>query len=174
MVSSAMVFYENCLPRWYAGLARWLKIPSRHNFMSRPIKKNKRVLIFGVFDGLHPGHKFFLRQTREYGDELIVVAARDKTVWNLKRKKPFSAERERLKHLEGAKEVSRAVLGDLKLGNYLAVKKFRPRVICFGYDQNKLRLDLQKWLKRNKITEVKLVRIKPYKPGKYHSTLLRK
>jgi len=36
---------------------------------------NKRVMVFGVFDGLHEGHKSFLRQARKYGGELRAVVA---------------------------------------------------------------------------------------------------
>ena len=40
----------------------------------------KKVLVFGTFDGLHEGHKDFLRQAKQYGDHLTVVVGRDSTV----------------------------------------------------------------------------------------------
>ena len=36
-----------------------------------------RVMCFGTFDLLHPGHEDYFRQAREFGDELIVVAWRN-------------------------------------------------------------------------------------------------
>lgn len=45
--------------------------------MRKLSKKFNRVMVFGVFDGLHPGHRAFLRQARKKGDKLIVVVARD-------------------------------------------------------------------------------------------------
>jgi len=32
----------------------------------------KKVMCFGAFDGLHPGHLDFFRQAKRYGDFLIV------------------------------------------------------------------------------------------------------
>ena len=49
---------------------------------------HQRVAVFGVFDGIHAGHQDFLRQAREYGDELVVIVARDKSVTQLKGKPP--------------------------------------------------------------------------------------
>ncbi len=45
------------------------------------------VMCFGTFDILHPGHLYFLRECEKYGDELIVVIARDATVEKVKEKK---------------------------------------------------------------------------------------
>ena len=38
-----------------------------------------RVMATGVFDILHLGHLYFLREARKLGDELVVVVATDKT-----------------------------------------------------------------------------------------------
>ena len=46
------------------------------------------VMCFGTFDTLHPGHLYFLRECRRYGDNLVVVIARDATVAKVKGKKP--------------------------------------------------------------------------------------
>ena len=63
---------------------------------------HQRVAVFGVFDGIHAGHQDFdgihaghqdfLRQAREYGDELVVIVARDKSVTQLKGKPPIHPE----------------------------------------------------------------------------------
>ena len=47
----------------------------------------KKVILFGTFDIFHKGHKNFLEQAQEFGDYLIVVIARDKTVKKIKGKK---------------------------------------------------------------------------------------
>src|SRR5207245_1761445 len=43
-----------------------------------------RVMATGVFDLLHPGHVYFLREARKLGDELWVVVARDSTARKFK------------------------------------------------------------------------------------------
>ena len=60
----------------------------------------KKVLIFGTFDGLHLGHLNFFEQAKEYGDYLIVVVARDKTVKRIKNRFPSKNEVERLRILQ--------------------------------------------------------------------------
>ena len=45
-----------------------------------------KVMVFGTFDYLHEGHKDFFRQAKQYGDELVVVVARDETVKQIKGK----------------------------------------------------------------------------------------
>lgn len=44
----------------------------------------KIVMAFGTFDVFHPGHEYYLTQAKKYGDILIVVVARDKTVEKVK------------------------------------------------------------------------------------------
>ena len=54
--------------------------------------KYKKVMAFGVFDRLHPGHIAFLKQAAGMGGELIVVLARDASVLKLKNKIPHHSE----------------------------------------------------------------------------------
>ena len=94
----------------------------------------KKVLVGGSFDLLHPGHAWFLRKSREYGDWLVVVVARDRTVKKRKGKNPIIPEDQRLKMVESLKPVDEAILGDEK--DFMeTVKKVKPDVIVLGYDQ---------------------------------------
>ena len=55
----------------------------------------KRVLVFGTFDLLHQGHRYFLTQARRFGDTLIAVVARDEFVEERKgrtRRSPWNGE----------------------------------------------------------------------------------
>ncbi|HEY4500387.1 MAG TPA: adenylyltransferase/cytidyltransferase family protein, partial [Candidatus Paceibacterota bacterium] len=47
----------------------------------------KRVMVFGTFDILHPGHLYFLRAAKKLGDYLIVSLARDVNVRKIKGRK---------------------------------------------------------------------------------------
>ena len=40
----------------------------------------KKVMVFGTFDIIHPGHIHLLKEAKEYGDFLIAVIGRDATV----------------------------------------------------------------------------------------------
>lgn len=130
----------------------------------------KKVLVFGTFDGLHPGHLNFLNQARKKGDFLIVVVARDKTVKKLKGHWPKFNEKERVGILKSLKFVDKAVLGDEK-NPYKIIKKIKPQVICLGYDQKFFVDNLKEELKKLKL-KTKVFRLKAFKPKKYHCSKL--
>lgn len=130
----------------------------------------KKVMVFGTFDLLHQGHINLFSQAKKYGDYLIAVIARDKTVVKVKDKKPVENEKKRLKSV--SKYVDKAVLGNLR-DKFAAIKKFKPDVICLGYDQAVFTDALKLELKKLKL-KTKIVRLKAYKPHLYKTTLLRK
>ena len=127
-------------------------------------------MVFGVFDRLHPGHRAFLRQTKKYGGDLMVVVARDHATIKLKRKWPQENEKARLQSVARLKIVSRAVLGDKRQGSYDVIKKYKPNVICFGYDQQRLYRDILDNMKQGKIPRIRLIKLKSYRPHKFHSS----
>ena len=61
----------------------------------------KKVIAFGTFDIFHLGHVSYLKQARKLGDYLVVIIARDKTVFQIKKQKTRNKEQERLKILLG-------------------------------------------------------------------------
>lgn len=58
-------------------------------------KNRKKVFVSGVFDSLHSGHIAFLKEASKYG-ELYVGLGSDKTIFQLKGRKPINSEDERL------------------------------------------------------------------------------
>ncbi len=124
-------------------------------------------MVFGTFDVLHPGHLNYFKQARRWGDYLIVVVARDKNVLKLKRKGPRNKEKKRLAGVRKLEIVDKAVLGFVS-DMFKVIEKFKPAVVCFGYDQ-KVGKDLIKKIKKAKI---KIKRLKSYKPKKYKSSLM--
>ena len=131
---------------------------------------HNKVMVFGTFDILHPGHLNFFKQAREFGNFLIAVIARDKTVLKIKGRLPKNNEKKRLKNLKNNNLIDKAVLGGLK-DKYEIIKKFRPDVICLGYDQKTFTEGL-----KNKIKDfglkIKIVILKSYKPEIYKSSKL--
>lgn len=132
----------------------------------------KKVMVFGVFDRLHPGHLSFLKQAKKYGEELIVALARDSVVRELKNKTPSQNERERMAVLRKIPDVNKVVLGDKKQGSYGVIKKYKPDMICLGYDQNRLAKNLRERMRSALFPSTHLVRLKAYYSRKFHTSKL--
>ncbi|MDO8523799.1 MAG: adenylyltransferase/cytidyltransferase family protein [bacterium] len=133
----------------------------------------KTVLVFGTFDGLHDGHRFFLREARKLGTKLIASVATDEVVSHIKNHPPVYHLEERLKALEASGLVHLAVAGDKEIGNWSAIKNWKPDIVAIGYDQMKLAEKLAEHIK-NENLPIAIVTIAPHKPDKLHSRLLAK
>jgi FAD synthetase len=131
----------------------------------------KIVVTFGVFDGFHPGHIDFLKQAQKYGEELVVVVARDKTVKKLKDHPSNFSEKERLKIIQKSKLADKVILGGLA-DPYKIIKKINPDVICLGYDQKYFTENLPEELKKMRL-KTKVYTMKPYQPKKYHTSIIK-
>lgn len=129
-----------------------------------------KVIVFGTFDMIHPGHRSFLKQARRHGEYLIVVVARDKTVQKVK-KKTVDPEKKRLKNMKDSRLADKVILGNL-VDKYAAIKKYRPHTICLGYDQKYFIDGLKKELERANLKKTKIIRLKPYKPEIYKTSKL--
>ncbi len=125
-----------------------------------------KVMCFGTFDLLHPGHLFYLKQAKKEGDFLIVVVARDENVIKIKKKKPIDNLKTRVKKIEQSGLADLIILGDLE-DKYQVVRNKKPDIICLGYDQ---KVDMNK-LKKN--FQGKIIRLNSYKPHIYKTSKLR-
>jgi len=139
----------------------------------------KKVLVFGTFDGLHEGHKDFLRQAKQFGDYLIVIVGRDSTIIKTKGRLPKFNEQERLKVVQDYKLVDQARLGNEappgeKLDPYKVVEEINPDIICLGYDQTYFADKLAEELPKRGLEHIKIERLRAFEPEKYHSSLLNK
>lgn len=123
----------------------------------------KKIMVFGTYDFFHLGHFNFFQQARIYGDYLVVVVARDKTVKKIKGNLPRNNERKRLREVK--KYADKAILGSLT-NRYKVIKKLKPDMICLGYDQE---ADLKKLKEFN----IPIKRLKPFKPEKYKSSKIK-
>ncbi|MFH1314850.1 MAG: adenylyltransferase/cytidyltransferase family protein [Candidatus Uhrbacteria bacterium] len=132
----------------------------------------KTTLVFGTFDGIHPGHDSFLAQARQLGDKLVVSVASDQFVRIIKQREPLLNEQGRLQAIKGHELVDDAIIGDRAIGNFESVQKVNPDTIALGYDQDQLADKLSEWIKKTG-SKIKVVRLKPYKPEQYKSTKLR-
>jgi FAD synthetase len=105
----------------------------------------RRVVATGTFDILHPGHLYYLEESRRLGDELFVIVARDANVRH--KPVPVIPEEQRLRMVSALKPVDHAVLGDLT-DMFRPVEEIRPDVITIGFnqhfDEDKLRQELSR------------------------------
>lgn len=137
------------------------------------MKNGKTVLVFGTFDGLHDGHRYFLREARKLGNRLIASVTTDEVIQRMKNHTPVYHLEERLQALEASELVHLAVAGDKVLGNWGAVRHWKPDIVAIGYDQTKLEEKLGEFIKTENLS-ITLVKISANAPDRLHSRLLRK
>ena len=134
-----------------------------------------RVICFGTFDCLHPGHHNYFKQARMFGEELIIIVARNENVKRNKGAYPLQGEKLRLttirRYIKENDYTDKVYLGDKKPG-YLAIKRFRPDYICVGYDQQVDSEKLNSEIKRFRLF-CKVKRLRAFHPEQYKSSIIK-
>ncbi len=131
----------------------------------------KKVMVFGVFDLLHPGHISFLKQAKKFGS-LIVSVARDKNVKKVKGKLPVFDEKKRIEHVKQLKLANKVVLGADK-DPIPHIKKEKPDIIALGYDQGTYVKNLSEQLQKVGL-KTNVIRLKPFRPEVFKSSIIRR
>lgn len=131
----------------------------------------KRVLVFGTFDILHPGHLYFLNQAKKYGDELVVVVARDTMVKDMKGKSPYFTQVERVNLVGSLSMVDTATLGDTP-GHWSMITKWKPHVICIGHDQSERHPSVQAQFAKLP-HQPRIIQIKAFNRDRYRSSMVK-
>ena len=133
------------------------------------MKRYRKIMVFGTFDILHPGHINFLEQAKKYGNYLIVVLARDENVKKIKGFFPRLDERARKKIVEALEMTDKVIYGDKK-DYFKKIAENKPDIICLGYDQ-KIPNNFKEELKKRGVV-TKIIRMKAYKPKRYKSSII--
>ncbi|MFT4303733.1 MAG: adenylyltransferase/cytidyltransferase family protein [Candidatus Woesearchaeota archaeon] len=131
----------------------------------------KKVMVFGTFNIIHPGHLHLFRQAKKYGEKLIVVLARDYTVKDLKGYEPLT-EIDRREKLLKIPTVDEVIFGNID-DKMKVVKDNQPDAICLGYDQSFFVEELEGFLNENNLN-IPIIRLNPYKQNIYKSSKLKK
>lgn len=136
----------------------------------------KTVLVFGTFDIIHPGHRWFLRHAGELGERIIAVVARDSFVKELKGKAPVSDQKTRMKTLKESGLVDEVMLADETIGTYGVLKQVKPDIICLGHDQRELKDNLEAYMAKHYREEEspRIHTLKPWLRWIYNSSLRNK
>ncbi len=125
-----------------------------------------KAIVFGVFDGLHEGHKYFLRQAAAKCDELTVVVTVPEIVQALKSRTPKHSYADRVAAIQVFDPKLKIVPSDAVLGEWSVLENLRPDIIFLGYDQKAIALELEKMA-------FPFTFLEPYEPEVYKSSLLR-
>src|SRR3989339_820475 len=119
-----------------------------------------KVMIFGTFDIIHPGHLYLFEEAKKLGDTLTVIVARDQTVLEVKGRA--------VQNNENLHIADKVILGNLA-DKYQVIKEEKPDIIALGYDQRAFVDSLNETLD----SKTKIVRLKPFKEDIYKSSKLR-
>jgi len=85
----------------------------------------------GCFDGLHPGHLFYLGYCRAQGDRLVVGINSDEYIANKKRTKPYFDAKQRKEVLLALNIAEDVIVFDEPNPNEF-IRKVHPQVHCTG------------------------------------------
>ena len=94
-----------------------------------------RVMVFGTFDHLHPGHTYVLDQAmKKKNAELFVIVGRDSNVQKIKGHTPLQSQDERMQAIKEKYPDATVLLGHES--DFLArIREVQPDLILLGYDQ---------------------------------------
>ncbi len=124
-----------------------------------------RGMVFGVFDGLHEGHKRFLSDAYGRTTSLVVVVARDVSTRARKGKMPKMSEAERVKAVSDYLKDATVVLGDEHEGSWHVIDEHDPERVFLGYDQGEMSRELKRM-------GIPFTFLDAYEPGKCKSSKL--
>ncbi len=93
-----------------------------------------KVMASGVFDVLHLGHIHYLKESKSFGNYLIVVVASDYTAKKHGKNLIFN-ENERRDLISELKVVDKAIIGHSSDNIFQTVNEIKPDIITLGYNQ---------------------------------------
>lgn len=132
----------------------------------------RKVMVFGVFDRLHDGHRHFLRQARSEGDWLVAVVTPDHIVHQLKGHMPEEHAGDRMELLNREGLADQIIEGDIELGSWDVLRNHKPHIVALGYDQDALRTEIEATVGQWGWA-LEVLMMQPHKPATHHSRINR-
>ncbi|OQX28806.1 MAG: hypothetical protein B0D92_07005 [Spirochaeta sp. LUC14_002_19_P3] len=133
----------------------------------------KTVLVFGTFDSLHPGHRWFLRRAAAFGNRLVAAVARDEFVAAWKGQAPSAGQEQRLTALLESALADEAVLSDEQVHSYKILQRIKPDIVCLGHDQHALKEDMESYLKTHGDCNPRIIVLPPWQRRRYSSSRIK-
>lgn len=131
-----------------------------------------RVMCFGTFDILHPGHISFLKKARAYGDKLYVIVSNDARRRTIAGGiSPVHTQKERALLLQELRTVTQALPGHVH-DILFHIKKVHPDIIVLGHDQVFGVDILNAWI-RTQARPPKIFRLRAFKRRRYSTTRIK-
>ena len=132
-----------------------------------------RIMVFGTFDIVHPGHENLFEQARSLAEHpyLIVSVGRDEVVERIKGLRPRNSEEERRAVLALHPLVDEAMVGD-RDGYLDHIKTAKPDIIALGYDQKGYYVDTLEHDLSAAGLSTKIARLKAHKSEEYKTSKL--
>lgn len=132
----------------------------------------RKVMAFGTFDVLHPGHVKYLEAARALGDYLVVIVTTDKNVEKFKGKKPVYPQDERAQIVGALRCVDEAVVG-FEDDFYRTIAENKPSVLALGHDMRESDSEVRSECRKTGV-ECEVVRIPAFMPEKHKSSEIKK
>jgi tRNA pseudouridine55 synthase len=129
----------------------------------------KKVLIFGSFDIIHPGHMFVIEQAKKFGQPFVCLAL-DQTIEKVKGHLPFYPLAERQKQLES---LGLTVYPGSTTDKYEVFRRVGPDIILLGHDQDTFVAGLEEVI-RNEKFQTEIIRLPEFQRENFQSNKLRK
>ena len=93
-----------------------------------------KVITFGNFDFIHPGHIHYLQYAKKQGQKLYTIVASDELSEKIKNRKNVFNQNQRFKQIQDLK-ISDKVIKGSKNNPFEILNKIKPDIIVLGYDQ---------------------------------------
>jgi cytidyltransferase-like protein len=127
-----------------------------------------KVLTFGNFDFIHPGHIHYLNFAKKQGSKLFTVVASDEISEKIKQRKNVFNQNQRIQQIKRLK-ISDEVLKGSNKNPFQILIQIKPDIIVLGYDQKAPIKNIKDLLPNSKI-----IRAPEFKSYAFKSSLIKK
>ncbi len=141
---------------------------------ARPDASSGCVLVFGSFDLLHKGHRYFLRHSRQPGRRLVAVLARDEEIYRFKQRQPAWNYEKRKSALLRSGLVDEVISSDERHGTFYVLQRQDCPVaqVTLGDGQEALKMALEEFFCRREGLRCPIHFVAPHKRNWLSSTRL--